>query len=108
MSSLVEGLAIGLPLFGGIAGLVGFFAEVSWLFWIGASFSAANLFMNLASETIRFPFLTIVYVVVAFQFVEPWYVAVALGLVMDAAIEFAGIVLRMFRNMFRKNEDADA
>ena len=97
----------GLPLFGGIAGLVGYFAEFAWLFWIGAGFSAANLFMNLASDTIRFPFLTIIYVVIAFQFVEPWYVAVALGLIMDAAIEFAGIVWQMFRDMFRKSKNAD-
>ena len=87
--------------------MVGYFAEFSWLFWIGAGFSAANLFMNLASDTIRFPFLTIIYVVIAFQFVEPWYVAVALGLIMDAAIEFAGIVWQMFRGMFRKSKNAD-
>ena len=97
----------GLPLFGGIAGLVGYLVNYSWLFWIGAGFSAANLFMNLASDTIRFPFLTIIYVAIAFQFVEPWYVAVALGLIMDAAIEFAGIVWQMFRDMFRKSKNAD-
>ena len=102
MSGLIDGLVIGLPLFGGIAGLVGFFAEISWLFWIGAAFSAANLFMNLASGTIRFPFLAIIYVVIAYQFVETWYVAVAMGLIMDAAIEFTGVVWQMFRNMYRK------
>ena len=35
----------GLPLLGGIAGLVGYFAEFSWLFWIGAGFSAAKPFL---------------------------------------------------------------
>ena len=74
-------------LFGPIIALLGFYVGVDVMFWVGVVVCAVNLFMNLASGAMRFPFLPLVFAWLATFFWSPWTLGVAMGLVLWTLFE---------------------
>ncbi len=79
-----------VPICSVLIGTIGYAIGVSWLFWVGVAGAFVNLFLNVASGTYKFPFIAIIAVGVALVFLSPWYFAVGVGLLADAAIDALG------------------
>lgn len=78
---------------GPLLGAAGWFLSLSWIFWIGVSMCAINLFLNLASGAMKLPVLPAAFMVGAAVLFSPWYVGLSVGLVAWTALESAGEII---------------
>lgn len=73
-----------------LAGGVGYFADIRWLFWVGAGLSALNLFMNLASGAMKFPILPLLCMSIGATISKEWFFGACVGLVVWTIFESGG------------------
>ncbi len=78
---------------GPVLGGVGWFMNITWLFWVGAALCVITLFLNLVSKAMKFPVLPILFMAIATPLVSPWYVGLAAGLLAWTALESIGEVV---------------
>lgn len=75
---------------GPLVGGAGWFFSIGWLFWVGATLAAINLFLNLASGAMKLPILPTALMIVGGAALNPWYRGVAAGLLVWTALESLG------------------
>jgi hypothetical protein len=78
---------------GPVLGGLGWYLEISWLFWLGVAFAAITLFLNLASGVMKLPVLPVIFMVVAAVLLSPWYVGLGVGLLIWTALEAVGKIV---------------
>ena len=71
---------------------IGYFGSYGLVFWIGTAICAFILFMNLASGVLKFPIIPLIMVGISTMFIDPWFVAAAIGLGAWTALEAVGEV----------------
>ena len=86
-----------------LVGSVGYFADIGWLFWVGAGLSSLNLYMNLASGVMKFPILPLLFMVIGASSSKEWFFGACLGLIAWTMVESVG---EIFSVLFlrRKND----
>lgn len=75
---------------GPLLAAIGWFTHIHWLFWVGVGLAAINLFMSLASGAMRAPVLPMLVMLVAAVTLKPWYLGLAVGLLVWTALETVG------------------
>ncbi len=86
---------------GPVVSVVGLYLDSSVTFWIGVAIACFNLFMNVASEAMRFPLLPLAFVVVGAIFWQSWYMGAAFGILTWTVLEAIG-ELGPFRRLLRR------
>ncbi|WP_179397230.1 hypothetical protein [Marinobacter sp. ANT_B65] len=81
-------------LLGPLVGVVGWFLGLYWLLWIGVVLATINLSLNLASGAMKLPVLPGVFMFVAAELLNPWYLGVGVGLLIWKALEGAAELFR--------------
>ena len=79
-----------LTVSGPIVGAVGWFTDITWLFWVGTGLCVLTLVLNMASGVMKLPILPVLLMVVAAVLVKPWYLGVSVGLIGWTALESIG------------------
>jgi hypothetical protein len=82
---------------GPLLGAIGIGFGSSLLLWVGVALAAANLFLNLASGSMRFPVLPILFATAGALVLPPWWAGAAVGLLVYTAIEGLSEVLPLRR-----------
>jgi hypothetical protein len=72
---------------------VGHYLEWPVVFWLGVLVAAGNLWMDVASEVMKFPIIPIALVVGGAIMLAPWWYGAAVGLLVWTALDAAGILL---------------
>ena len=75
---------------GPIIGSLGYFFDLSIIFWIGVILAGVNLLMNGLSGAMNFPLLPLLFIFAGGWIVGPWYAGAGVGLLTWTAIEGAG------------------
>ncbi|MEA2872004.1 MAG: hypothetical protein QOH67_1980 [Hyphomicrobiales bacterium] len=82
-----------LTALGPIVAAAGYYFDLSVIFWIGVALAAFNLFMNLASGALKFPWIELGVVAIGSLIFSPWYFGAGIGLVAATALEAIGEAL---------------
>ncbi|MBU2873467.1 hypothetical protein [Marinobacter salexigens] len=75
---------------GPLAGAIGWFSDIFWLFWIGVALAVVNLVMNLASGVMKLPVLPLAFILISAVILSPWHLGAGVGLLIWTTVESVG------------------
>lgn len=88
---------VGITALGPILGAAGYYLQIPAMFWMGALISVFTLYMDLASNTIKFPFTHIAFIVVGGYLDNHWLHGAAAGLFVHQGLEAIMMTINLNR-----------
>jgi len=82
---------------GPLAGAVGWFLQITWLFWVGVAVCVITLLINMKVGTIKVPVLPIGFMISAAVWHTSWFIGAGMGLIAWTALDAAGELIGLWR-----------